>query len=80
MKTGDSVVVTNLDGERAEGEIVDILAETVEEYEFTLKGGKTVSLEEYWRGKDVDPTAPVVRVRLEGDIYAYPADRVEVTE
>lgn len=79
MKSGDPVRVTNLDGETAEGEIVEILATTVSEHEATFLEAEGATLYDYWRGADVDPDAPVVRVRLGESVYDYPADRVEVT-
>lgn len=78
MQTGDRVHVTNLDGEVAEGEITAILATAVKDYEIDFLDHEDATLLDYWRGEDVDPTAPVVQVDLGGQTYDYPADRVEV--
>jgi len=80
MQTGDTVLVENLDGETAEGEIVAILADSLDERDASWwDDGRT--LWDYWRGTDnVSPDSPVVQVNLGGTIYDYPADRVEVVD
>lgn len=80
MKTNDLVTVTNLDGETAEGEIVEIIATPVSEYKVDFLNHPDATLLDYWRGEDVDPDAPVVKVALSTGVYDYPADRVEVIE
>jgi len=80
MRTGDEVVVRNVDGEAAEGEIVGILAERTADYEIDFLEAEDATLLDYWRGADVDPDAPVVQVALGTGVYDYPADRIEVLE
>lgn len=80
MKAGDACVVRNLDGETADGTIVEIHAVTVSDKEAEWWGDGERTLFEYWRGADVDPDAPVVSVLLGEHIYEYPADRVEVVD
>lgn len=80
MQTGDTVLVENIDGETAEGEVVTILADTVDEYPAEFLDADGATLYDYWRGIDVDPDAPVVEVRLGEDTYDYPADRLEVLD
>lgn len=80
MKTGDDVEVTNLDGETARGTIIEICAETVSERSATFLDADDATIFDYWRGQDVDPDAPVVRVGLGSGVYDYPADRISVLE
>lgn len=80
MQTGDVVEVTNLDGETATGQIVEIDARMVSEYPANWMGPDDATLADYWRGEDIDPDAPVVVVLLGETAYPYPADRVEVLD
>jgi hypothetical protein len=80
MKTGDPVVVENIDGETAQGEITAILATTVSEFEAEFLDVQGATVYDYWRGHGVDPDAPVVQVTLGDGVYSYPADRVEVLD
>lgn len=80
MKTGDPCRVENIDGETAEGTIVGILADSVDEHEADFLSADGATLYDYWRGAGVDPDAPVVQVDLGTGVYDYPADRVEVLE
>lgn len=79
MKTGDPVVVENIDGEQAEGEITAISATTVSEWSVEWLEAENATLYDYW-GEDGDPDAPVVQVTLGDGVYSYPADRVEVLD
>lgn len=80
MNPDDRVEVTNLDGETAEGELVERTDVTVEHYEISFIDNAGATLLDYWRGMDVDPDERVVRVELGSRTYDYPESRVEVVD
>lgn len=80
MKTGDDVVVTNLNGETAEGRIVEVLADRCDERPADFLEAEGYTLADYWHPHLDNPGCPVVRVELGTRTYDYPAERVEVVE
>lgn len=78
MMPGCKVVVTNLDGETVEGELVKTEDRTLAESDADWWGpGRTLA--DYWRGAEgVDPGDRVATVRLGEMKYEYPVSRVEV--
>lgn len=80
MQVGDACVVTNLDGETAEGEIVHVDDTPVEEHPAEFMEPEDATLFDYWRGTDVSCDDRVVTVELGTMQYEYPESRVEVVD
>jgi hypothetical protein len=74
---GDTVVVTNIDGETTAGTVADVCDETVDERAAPFLDAEDATLADYWRGTDVAPDERVIRVDLGNGPYDYPASRVE---
>jgi hypothetical protein len=80
MQPGDTVQVTNLDGETTTGEIITVTEDTLSDTNAAWWEDDR-NLWDYWRGTgDVSPDDQVVEVMLETGIYDYPETRVEVLE
>lgn len=79
LEEGDSVIVTNKDGETTDGEVTAILSETVSERTVEFSDEYDVLLD-YWSEVDVSGNEQVISVDLGGAEYDYPASRVEVDD
>lgn len=80
MQPGDPVEVTNIDGETAEGRVVEVLDEPADERDAPFLDADGATLVDYWRGTDVEAHETVVRVELGTGTFDYPESRVEVVE
>jgi len=80
MQPGDTVEVTNLDGETTEGEILAVTEDTLVDSSVPWWKDDR-NLWDYWRGvDDVSPDDQIVKVQLGEKTYDYPKTRVEVLE
>jgi hypothetical protein len=78
MYQGDPVLVTNIDGEQAEGEVVRVYDEPVSEVEAPYLNADSATVYDYWRGHGVDPDERTVSVLVGERMYDYPESKVEV--